>query len=170
MYDLTDKRLETYPGGSTRWHYRIVCDVCGEKAGYGQRRRAKNYCKDCQYARLSEMNARPITVVCENCGREVNRPQSWVLRNKRHFCSSRCSGEARRKPIEEVARNRLKQKMIQAGIPKVCVSCGHDHIWNLQAHHRKPRSQGGEDTLENLEFRCRNCHGDVHYGHECIQG
>lgn len=34
----------------------------------------------------------------------------------------------------------------------------------LHAHHRIPRSEGGDDTLDNLVTLCHSCHEDVH-GH-----
>lgn len=32
----------------------------------------------------------------------------------------------------------------------------------LDAHHRRMRSQGGSDALENLSLLCRRCHNHVH--------
>ena len=40
---------------------------------------------------------------------------------------------------------------------------GHDHFWNLQAHHIEFVCNGGTNDIENLEFQCRNCHGDIHH-------
>lgn len=34
----------------------------------------------------------------------------------------------------------------------------------VQLHHRKLRSRGGEDTVENLLNLCRACHHDVVHG------
>ncbi len=34
----------------------------------------------------------------------------------------------------------------------------------LEVHHRRPLSQGGEDTIENAAALCPNCHRDVHHG------
>lgn len=43
------------------------------------------------------------------------------------------------------------------GICERCKSRRAAHI-----HHRKLRSQGGEDTTENLCFLCLECHSHVH--------
>jgi 5-methylcytosine-specific restriction endonuclease McrA len=37
-----------------------------------------------------------------------------------------------------------------------------DRVRACQAHHRRLRSQGGPDTLENLSYLCWRCHGHVH--------
>jgi 5-methylcytosine-specific restriction protein A len=34
----------------------------------------------------------------------------------------------------------------------------------LEVHHRKPLSQGGEDTIENATALCPNCHRYCHFG------
>ena len=34
----------------------------------------------------------------------------------------------------------------------------------LEVHHRRPLSQGGEDTVENAIALCPNCHRRFHYG------
>lgn len=36
----------------------------------------------------------------------------------------------------------------------------------LEVHHRKPLSQGGEDTLQNAAALCANCHREEHFGEE----
>ena len=34
----------------------------------------------------------------------------------------------------------------------------------LEVHHIKPLSQGGEDSLENVQAICPNCHRKMHFG------
>ncbi|MCP3959751.1 MAG: HNH endonuclease [bacterium] len=34
----------------------------------------------------------------------------------------------------------------------------------LEVHHRRPLGEGGEDTVENGQALCPNCHREVHYG------
>jgi 5-methylcytosine-specific restriction endonuclease McrA len=38
--------------------------------------------------------------------------------------------------------------------------------WRGAIHHRKKRSQGGEDTLDNLEYLCGGCHDQEHGIHD----
>ncbi len=49
-----------------------------------------------------------------------------------------------------------------------CQLCGsHRH---LQMHHIKPRSQGGDNTENNLLTLCRECHYAVHHGTMPLKG
>jgi len=43
-----------------------------------------------------------------------------------------------------------------------CQSCG--AISNLEVHHKRFRSQSGDDSERNLITLCAACHGDVHRG------
>lgn len=48
-----------------------------------------------------------------------------------------------------------------------CQRCGvSDYTRRCDAHHRKLKSQGGQDTLENLAYLCRQCHDHVHLNRE----
>ena len=143
--------------------YRIICDTCGEKQGYAAIDNKKNYCKKCQYTKLSNIFSQPkIIVSCAVCGREMSYCQSQYDRAKVHYCSKECIGISKRKDIIDVKRSHLRIKMLQLGVEPICVTCGHDHVWNLQAHHKIFVMHGGDNSLENLEFQCRNCHADIH--------
>ena len=39
-----------------------------------------------------------------------------------------------------------------------------DNTPYLEVHHRTPLSKGGDDTIENAEALCPNCHREKHYG------
>ena len=43
-----------------------------------------------------------------------------------------------------------------------CQCCG--TRWNLEVHHNKFRSQGGDDSEENLISLCARCHSLAHRG------
>lgn len=164
MYDKSESIQKQYGDrGGPRTLFRIVCDHCNEKQGYGLPYKKVNYCKKCQYAKLSEDLYESVKGSCEVCGSEIARPKSQWSRAKNHTCSKECQGVLRRKNITEVTRSRLKAKLIQAGVEPKCVTCGHDHIWNLQAHHKRFMCRGGSNELDNLEFQCKNCHGDIHH-------
>ncbi|WP_417285106.1 HNH endonuclease [Comamonas sp.] len=40
----------------------------------------------------------------------------------------------------------------------------HDNMPYLEVHHKVPLAQGGDDTVENAEALCPNCHRNAHYG------
>jgi len=41
-----------------------------------------------------------------------------------------------------------------------CQACG--SMSHLEVHHRKFRSQSGDDSEQNLITLCAKCHGDIH--------
>jgi len=46
----------------------------------------------------------------------------------------------------------------------LCEQCGSPGDWRgLAAHHKQFRSQGGEDSLENLIVLCGSCHSKSHH-------
>lgn len=166
MYDKSDFIVNNKYGKNIKL-YKKSCDECGDFVCYSQIKRKKSYCKPCQYKKLSETFSQPkIEVPCAVCGKALFYSKSQFKHGKVHTCSKVCNGILKRKDITEVSRNQLKSKMIQAGISQVCVTCGHTHLWNLQAHHRVFVSNGGTNNLENLEFQCRNCHADIHIENE----
>jgi len=48
----------------------------------------------------------------------------------------------------------------QGDAMKECIRCGSD--FKVERHHIKHRVNGGDDSCENLEFRCRHCHKYQH--------
>ncbi len=43
-----------------------------------------------------------------------------------------------------------------------CERCGRGCLHSGEAHHKIHRSQGGQWTMENIEFLCPTCHGTAH--------
>jgi len=54
----------------------------------------------------------------------------------------------------------------------ICEYCGNPAPFNrasdgtpyLEIHHKKPLSQGGDDSVENAVALCPNCHREDHFG------
>jgi len=44
-----------------------------------------------------------------------------------------------------------------------CVRCGESDIRVLRLHHIIPKSKGGDNTKDNLETLCSNCHAVHHF-------
>lgn len=144
--------------------YRIICDFCKEKQGYAPIKNKINYCKKCQYKKLSNnLKQDDILTNCEVCGKELKYQRYEFDRAIHHFCSNKCAGIFKRKNITEVNRSRLKLKLLQFNVKQECVNCGHNHLWKLETHHIIFVCDGGSSELFNLEFLCRNCHADLHY-------
>ena len=51
------------------------------------------------------------------------------------------------------------RKMLE-GIPKVCVNCGKTE--GVEMHHIVPLSRGGNNTLGNIVYLCKECHYKAH--------
>lgn len=62
------------------------------------------------------------------------------------------------KSAQGIGRQTLRALMARSG--GRCEVCSRTGL--LQIHHRKARSRGGGHELENLEFRCLDCHDFVH--------
>ena len=45
-----------------------------------------------------------------------------------------------------------------------CVKCGRYVPPGTIPHHKVFKSHGGDDTLENLELLCMDCHRRIHHG------
>lgn len=57
----------------------------------------------------------------------------------------------------------IKQLLFKA-YGKECMLCG--SVRNLQAHHIRRRSAGGEDSFDNLAIVCKQCHEEIHQSTE----
>jgi 5-methylcytosine-specific restriction endonuclease McrA len=58
---------------------------------------------------------------------------------------------------------KIRQEIFVRSARHCCV-CHKAKGLNIEVHHIKPRSQGGDDTLENAIALCFDCHADAgHY-------
>ena len=55
-----------------------------------------------------------------------------------------------------IYRNYIKENIKK----KECCICGIKE--NLELHHKKPLSYGGEEILNNIIYLCSNCHKNIH--------
>ncbi len=100
--------------------------------------------------------------------------------------SGRDSHEARRRRLEKANRKPDPIQIISKGYRRnpdviaavlerangVCECCGSpapflrksDHTPYLEVHHKVTLADGGDDTVENAEALCPNCHREKHFG------
>lgn len=60
----------------------------------------------------------------------------------------------------------------------ICQECGDKYRFiskvtkepYLEVHHKKPLSEGGSDTMDNVKAICANCHRKIHFGLELQVG
>ena len=68
----------------------------------------------------------------------------------------------KRQSIKQAQKERLWNKIKknrQEEVGDVCELCG--KRGTLEAHHIKPRSKGREDTKENCQILCIECHSKI---------
>ena len=61
--------------------------------------------------------------------------------------------------LDPVSYESLRQKVLHRDGWR-CQSCG--AMSNLEVHHQQFRSDGGDDSDENLITLCNKCHADLH--------
>ena len=61
--------------------------------------------------------------------------------------------------LDPVSYETLRQQVLRRDGWR-CQSCG--AMASLEVHHKEFRSQGGDDSEENLITLCRQCHADIH--------
>lgn len=107
-----------------------------------------------------------VSLICPVCDVKFERHKSRLRQRKTLCCSVKCKGLFQRKDWNDLSRNNLKQRWVnEFGVENfVCKRCGHDKAYNIALHHIKYVSQGGDNSPENLEPLCLNCHGIEHYG------
>ena len=75
------------------------------------------------------------------------------------------AGTSRKQPGQAVTV-RARQQWVKAESwrvkPHTCEHCGMPLTWAImRIHHKQAASKGGEDSLENTEMLCANCHAEV---------
>ena len=91
-------------------------------------------------------------------------PQSVL---EQHFCNARIVGvvfSSEGMPLwRGSAQSRPTKAQLDALIARYdgCGGCGQHSVW-CQAHHIRPRSQGGPTNIDNLMPLCWGCHDNVH--------
>lgn len=116
----------------------------------------RNYCPQCRET---------VTLICPVCNNSFRQHKARIRIRKNLCCSVKCKAILQRKDWNELSRGMLKQRWIKEfGIEQFfCKRCGHNKTYNLVLHHIKYVINGGDNSPENLEPLCLNCHGIEHY-------
>jgi len=156
-------------------------EECG--AEYTTHKSAKKTSRFCSRGcQNSNYAADHVTKDCDNCGKEVSRPQ-WRFKGENAFCSKTCYGEwwseqqrgsgnpawkGGRSGITAVRRMLGSQswdktaREVRAGAGRICEKCGEFQPHReLSAHHIIPVASGGTNGHWNLMALCESCHGVV---------
>ncbi len=153
----------------------------------GQRRRAKEKnCKFCDKAflvRLKEHNPRlycsnecyrndtKAEITTQQCcwckkdfDRETNYLKSKTSKSGLRFCTRKCKDEAQKlggikeimPPHYGTGGEHNYRTLVEEAKNPICVGCGETRIYLLCVHHID--GEHSNDTDENLEIVCANCH------------
>lgn len=95
----------------------------------------------------------PFAVPCLDCGQLTPSSPCPRCRNRRNREKAQTSSAYYHSPGWE----RLRQTAIRRD--GECVVCG--SMYRLSVHHRKPRTRGGADSLDNLVTLCNPCHSSL---------
>ena len=118
------------------------------------------------------MKKTAITVICLWCQTSFEVVPSRLKRAKKGvcYCSRQCKERAQgvdgisgMQPSHYKGHSEYR-KYALANLKNACNRCGYDKNINiLQAHHVD--EDRNNNSLENLEILCPNCHAEEHWGH-----
>ncbi len=142
---ICDKLVYKRPSQIKRGVERIFCSM----ACYGVSCRKEIPCVVCEKLILSGKNRRTCSRSCANINRagiryKINSPRDKAKSQKT-----------------------LKIRLLSTRERK-CERCSYENYHILQVHH-KDRNRNN-NSINNLELICPNCHCEEHYGQKAIQG
>ena len=139
-----------------------TCDQCQKpiyKRPWELEKYSNKFCSQKCYGLFSRE-----TFPCPVCGKEIMRSE-----NKK-TCSRACSNKNRTGIKYGQGQSKDKYQKAEAirrwlveDRGSKCEVCEYPHTEALHAHHIKRRSEGGDNTLDNLLLLCPNCHYEVHH-------
>lgn len=135
---ICEKQIYRRPFEIENTKGRVFCGA----ACYGASCRKENFCTVCRKAILASMNKKTCSRGCANKNRaginyKINRPNDKVLSSRN-----------------------LKNKLLEERGEK-CERCSYKKSEILQVHHKNRNKI--DNSLENLELICPNCHYEEHY-------
>lgn len=135
------------------------CAECGVEFNHISSRANKaKYCNpDCYHKAMSKKGKTQYS--CVHCGIGF----LGALSQKRKFCSKSCVNKAF-KEIWKPDFSTVRKSMLLRGMLLKCVRCGFDAEPKILGVHHKDRNRKN-NTLENLEVLCPNCHSLEHAKH-----
>ena len=127
-----------------------ICERCGRRFPKQEGSYQKKYCSDeCKY--------QYGYTVCKKCGKKFKKRSISHL-----FCSDICQREFRKGKAPEYKEWSLLCEIVSERDNYTCVNCGCSNNVKFVVHHKKPLVFGGDNSLENLELLCSQCHSDKH--------
>lgn len=140
------------------------CENCGIVISgneFGSGRFCSKRCASSYAANKTNKN-RPISYVCEVCGKAFEKRTS-IKKGRKITCDT-CKNTSVHSNKElnnllEASSRTVSKILYRMKIP--CSLCG----WNkasCDVHHIVPKKMGGNNSNENLIIVCPNCHREIH--------
>ncbi len=147
------------------------CKICGKEFYTKPFHTKKGWGKYCSIKCRSKSQFNGKWVECNNCSKKIYRtPRDYrKSRSKRFFCSVSCHCSWENKNVRcgvnapnwIAGENAYRDIMRRSGVVKKCNRCGIDDKRVLSVHHKDVNRKN--NTIENLEWLCRNCHFLAHW-------
>jgi len=151
------------------------CEKCGKlfhskpshiKKGWGK------YCSSkCQYESAKTGKSEKCYVCGEVIYRALNRASN--SKSGKFFCGKSCQTKWRNKEYSGLrsllwkdGHATYRDKMLNSGIPRICMLCKEEDIRILAVHHIDQNRKNYK--VENLAWLCHNCHHLVHFDSETM--
>lgn len=135
------------------------CEICGtEFTHIASRANKAKYCSRKCYHK-AQINRGTQKYTCEHCGTDFLDSPS----HKRKYCSKKCVNKAH-KLIWAPKPTTVRKIMARRNLIVHCERCGYDAEPKILGVHHKDRNRNN-NTPENLEMLCPNCHSLEHAKH-----
>jgi len=135
------------------------CETCGKTFDFiATRANTAKYCsRPCYYKAMRKIGS--VSVECKHCGVCFKTSPS----RRRVYCSKACINKNSKETF--VAKfTTVRKAMLRRHLLERCERCGYDAVPEILGVHHKDRNRKN-NTLENLEVLCPNCHSLEHIKH-----
>ena len=146
---------------SARQEVTTACEICGEVFSHiASRANKAKYCsRKCYHKAQSQKGT--VEYTCAHCGVKFLDAPS----HKRKYCSRKCVNKASKK-VWNPDFSTVRKQMLCRGMLTACQRCGFSSHQQILGVHHKDRNRNN-NTLDNLEVLCPNCHSVEHSRHIC---
>ena len=146
---------------SARQEVTTACEICGEVFSHiASRANKAKYCsRKCYHKAQSQKGT--VEYTCAHCGVKFLDAPS----HKRKYCSRKCVNKAS-KEVWNPDFSTVRKQMLRRGMLTACQRCGFSSHQQILGVHHKDRNRNN-NTLDNLEVLCPNCHSVEHSRHIC---
>jgi len=146
------------------------CKICGKEFYIKPFHAEKGWGKFCSIRCRSEGQKKGVWVKCKYCGKKIYRtPRDFKkAKSKSFFCSVSCHCSWENKNVRcgvnspnwVAGEAAYRDLMRRYKVPLKCNKCGISDERVLMVHHKDGNRKN--NSLENLERLCCNCHAIVH--------